>query len=434
MTASNQALFLGPALSHNQDDMPLNLIKPYVSALLIQGLAAFSMMLVSILVARTWGVAGSTTWAQVKAISDFGSALLMMGFSQALAYYLGRNICYLKHLVRGLLIHSISALTISITISLLFWWQPAEVPGIEKGFSYVILGLGVASLVLSGLLRGVAVATAPRYLSSIVTSSYSYLMFLLIILCSSLHSSSSAIVYSNMFAALFSATIATIIVKKAYQSINLSKVNKEGIQYSKLLKFSVISFIITVFSAAIPLYTFHWLSLRPVPSLIGEFSVVIFLIAIITTPVNIISPYWYSRWAAFSEKQLNKEFLGWLGILILYSLLLLFIFSLATSDIIQFLFGKEFTNATSAAELTGTLSFVYVISRLISAREMSQNNMLLLGIASGLRLATVILLLLINRRNHEYSLDYAAFAWIIGEATFIVTIFLNKTYFICTSK
>ena len=69
--------------------MPYRLITPYFSALLIQGVAMLAMMLANLVVARRWGVEGTAVWAQSKALTDLVTVLLVVGFPQALVYYLG---------------------------------------------------------------------------------------------------------------------------------------------------------------------------------------------------------------------------------------------------------------------------------------------------------------------------------------------------------
>lgn len=383
------------------------------------------MMIINLLIARNWGVEGSSIFSQVKAINDFGSNFFMMGFSQALAYYLGKNINHLQFLISGILLHSLTTLVISIVLASILWSTPVNLLTIDDFNLYIAMGLNVAFLVSTGLLRGAAIATTSKIVSSIISTTYSYAFFLILLTLIFLNTNTqiTIIVYSSAVAALSSTLLAAIIILRHYSEMEFST-KTENIRYINLTRFSLISFLINLLSAAIPLYTLYWLSQNDQSHLIGEFSVVIFLIAVITSPISVVSPYWYSKWAALDKKKLHKEFRGWLKILIIYGVLLFFIFAFSTKELIHFTFGEEFINSEDAAKLTGMLSFTYVASRLLSAKEMSQNNMITLSIASIFRLATIFLFF----KQGEPNLEYTAFAWISGEATFIFTILVaNKT-------
>jgi O-antigen/teichoic acid export membrane protein len=350
----------------------------------------------------------------------------MMGFSQALAYYLGKNINYLQFLINGILMHSLFSLMISTILALFLWNTSFKLLVINNFDLYIAMGLSVGFLVSTGLLRGAAIAVTSKTMSSVISTTYPYSLFLILITVIFVNPNNklTTIVYSNVIAALISTFLATIIILRYYSKTDFPT-ETEKIRYSNLTGFSLANLLIALLSAIIPLYTLYWLSRNDQHHLIGEFSVVIFLIALITTPINIISPYWYSRWAAFDKKKLHKEFWGWFRVLTIYSILLSFIFAFSTKELIYLTFGEEFGNAENASKLTGILSFTYVISRLLSAREMSQNNMTTLGIASTLRLITILILLLF--KQGDSNLEYAAIAWISGEFIFILTISLiNK--------
>lgn len=398
--------------------MPLRLIRPYISTLIIQGGAMLSMMLVNVIVAKRWGIEGSTIWAQTKAIGDIGSALLMFGFPQALAYYISKYPDSLENLKRGSQIHGGCTFLISIVIAGVLWLFAINISGIPYGYSYFAIGASTGALIWSGLMRGISIAVSSKISSSIVTASYSYLVFLFIIISPT--SKPIFIIACITIASILSAVLSSIIIKNnSYQSKNSTPK-----KYFDLLGFGFANLIISLFTALMPIYTFSWLSTNNKPDSIGEFSVVIFIIAVITTPINIISPYWYSKWSHLNSEKLKKELNGWFVILSIYGLILYFFFSNLTKQIIQISFGENFISTERSVYWIGLASIIFLWSRLLSAFEMSKNKTIHLSIASAIRLITIIIVTISIKKSQYELIEISTIAWILGELIFILTILI----------
>ena len=368
--------------------MPYRLITPYFSALLIQGVGMLAMMLANLVVARRWGVESTAIWAQSKALTDLVTVLFVIGFPQALMYYLGKYPEMLTTLRQGAKIHSIYGFGVCVIVALVAWLLEFKIPGISLGYSYLALGITSGALVWFSLMRGVAIAVAPRFWSSWVSSLYSYLIFLLLLFLPVAQPPVITILMAS--AAVLSAAGAHYLVYRTAMKID------ESLGQTKF---------------------------------ISLFNVIIFMVAAITTPVNIIAPYWYSRWAGLDVVKRTREFNGWLILLVIYGILLAMIFWYFARDIVHLTFGDAFIKTEGVVRWIGVASAIYLASRLFAAYKMSQNGMISLCIASVFRLLAIGFVMISMYSESTNALDIAVGGWIFGEAIFILSLILSGSFF-----
>lgn len=410
--------------------MPYRLITPYFSALLIQGVGMLAMMLANLVVARRWGVESTAIWAQSKALTDLVTVLFVIGFPQALMYYLGKYPEMLTTLRQGAKTHSIYGFGVCVIVALAAWLLEFKIPGISLGYSYLALGITSGALVWFSLMRGVAIAVASRFWSSWVSSLYSYLIFLFLLFLPVAQPPVITILMAS--AAVLSAAGAHYLVYRSAMKIDggivVSKASFNK-RYGDLLGFGFLMFVYTVFTLLMPIITFAWFESLGQTKFISLFNVIIFMVAVITTPVNIIAPYWYSRWAGLDVVKRTREFNGWLILLVIYGILLAMIFWYFARDIVHLTFGDAFIKTEGVVRWIGVASVIYLTSRLFAAFKMSQNGMISLCIASVFRLLAIGFVMISMYSESTSALDIAVGGWIFGEAIFILSLILSGLFF-----
>jgi hypothetical protein len=384
-------------------------------------------MLANLVVARRWGVEGTAVWAQSKALTDLVTVLLVIGFPQALVYYLGKYPEMLPRLRRGAKIHSIYGFVICVVIALAAWLLEIRIPGIPVGYAYVALGITSGALVWHSLMRGVAIAVASRFSSSWISSLYAYLIFPLLLFFPV--AKPPIITVLMAVAAILSAIGAHYLVHKSNVKLDESIAGSRsaGKCYGDLLGFGALMFVYTVFTFLMPVVTFAWFETLNQTRSISLFSVIIFMIAAITTPVNIIAPYWYTRWAGLDISKRTREFKGWLGLLIIFGAILAVLFWFFAKEIVLITFGEAFVETENVVRWIGLASVVYLSSRLFAALKMSQNGMISLCIASAFRLAAIGYVMFFAYSGNSNALEVAVGGWISGEVIFILGLAMSSS-------